>query len=261
MASFVTHEASEMKKLLSEKEELDDQVATAKIEKLTAELQGRDLDDHFDPVERIIDGFHHFKINKFDKCPELFQHLAEGQWPKFMVFACSDSRVCPSHVLNFQPGQAFMFRNIANLVPPFDKLRYSGVGAAIEYATLSLEVENILVIGHSRCGGINRLMSHDHQYPEDGSSPFDFIDEWLKIGIPAKAKVKATSSHLTPEEQLVECEKEAVNLSLINLLTYPYVRMGLANKKLRLMGGYYDFVNGTFKLWEFESRFSPPIPI
>ncbi|GMP47902.1 hypothetical protein CsSME_00015467 [Camellia sinensis var. sinensis] len=84
------------------------------------------------PVEIIRRGFLHFKATEFDK------ELAEGQKPQFLVFACSDSRVCPSRVLDFKPGQAFMARNIANLVPGFNKLRYSGVGAVIEYAVAAL---------------------------------------------------------------------------------------------------------------------------
>jgi len=235
-----------LKKFLSNK----DDVAVAQIEKLITGLQETDLNE-FDPVKRILEGFRHFKINKFDKHPELYEKLAEGQWPKFLVFACSDSRVCPSHILDFQPGEAFMVRNIANMVPAFDKLKYSGVGAAIEYAVSVLEVQNILVIGHSRCGGIKRLMTH----PEDNSAPFDFIDEWVKIGLPAKVKVQAEFGDLPLENQCKHCEKESVKLSLCNLETYPYVQMGLANKKLRLMGGYYDFVHGKFELLEFEPCF------
>ncbi|KAF7838333.1 carbonic anhydrase 2-like [Senna tora] len=84
-----------------------------------------------------------------------------------MVFACSDSRVSPTMILNFQPGEAFMVRNIANMVPPFDQVRYTGVGAILEYGITALKIPNIVVIGHSRCGGIQRLMTH----PEDGSHP------------------------------------------------------------------------------------------
>ncbi|KAM3703869.1 hypothetical protein ACB094_04G133800 [Castanea mollissima] len=227
-----------------------DDVVVAQIEKLITGLKKTDLNE-CDPVKRILEGFEHFKINKFDKYPELYKKLAEGQWPKFLVFACSDSRVCPSHILDFQPGEAFMVRNIANMVPAFDKLKYSGVGAAIEYAVSVLEVQNILVIGHSRCGGIKRLMTH----PEDNSTPFDFIDEWVKIGLPAKVKVQAEVGDLPLEDQCKHCEKESVKLSLRNLETYPYVQMGMANKKLRLMGGYYDFVHGKFELLEFEPHF------
>uniref|UniRef100_A0A0D3AG72 Carbonic anhydrase n=2 Tax=Brassica oleracea TaxID=3712 RepID=A0A0D3AG72_BRAOL len=134
MGSESYQEAIEaLTKLLIEKEELKT-VAAAKVEQITAELKTGEL--------------------------------AKGQSPKYMVFACSDSRVCPSHVLNFQPGDAFVVRNIANMVPPFDKAKYGGVGAAIEYAVLHLKVENIVVIGHSACGGIKGLMS----FPLDGNN-------------------------------------------------------------------------------------------
>jgi carbonic anhydrase len=199
----------------------------------------------FDPVERIKDGFLHFKREKYDADPELYSALAEGQEPKFLVFACSDSRVCPSHVLNFQPGEAFMLRNIANIVPPFDKVKYSGVGAVIEYAVVHLKVENIVVMGHSRCGGIKALMD----LPEDGTASNDFIDEWVKICWPARVKVKTELPCASTDDQLTACEKEAVNLSLANLLTYPFVRDALVSKKLSLKGGYYNFVDGTFELW------------
>ncbi|KAE8686581.1 Carbonic anhydrase [Hibiscus syriacus] len=122
-----------LSKLLSEKADLGS-VAAEKIKQVTAELEAAAADP-----------------TKFDP---------------FLVFACSDSRVCPSHVLDFQPGEAFMVRNIANMVPPYDKKKHSGVGAAIEYAVLHLKVENIVVIGHSCCGGIKGLMS----IPDDGTT-------------------------------------------------------------------------------------------
>ncbi|GMN20909.1 hypothetical protein TIFTF001_047194 [Ficus carica] len=188
-------------------EQLKSEVATTDLKKLTiGEKEGHEEvaaeeTDHcasFDPVKRIIKG----------KYPDCFSQLAQGQHPKFLVFACSDSRVSPSHILNFQPGEAFMARNIANLVPSFNKLRYSGVGAIIEYAVAELKVENILVIGHSRCGGIARLMSH----PEDDSVPYDFIDDWVQIALPAKAKVKAEYGHLPSEKQLEICAQKVTLL-------------------------------------------------
>ncbi|XP_057745110.1 carbonic anhydrase, chloroplastic-like [Arachis stenosperma] len=86
--------------------------------------------------ERIKAGFIHFKKEKYDKNPALYGELAKGQAPKFIVFACSDSRVCPSHVLDFQPGEAFVVRNVANIVPPYDQTKYAGAGFAIEYTVL-----------------------------------------------------------------------------------------------------------------------------
>ncbi|XP_015065923.1 carbonic anhydrase, chloroplastic [Solanum pennellii] len=245
-----------LEKLLSEKAELGP-VAAARVDQITAELKSADGGKAFDPVEHMKAGFIHFKTEKYDTNPALYGELAKGQSPKFMVFACSDSRVCPSHVLNFQPGEAFMVRNIANMVPAYDKVRYSGVGAAIEYAVLHLKVENIVVIGHSACGGIKGLMS----LPEDGSESTAFIEDWVKICLPAKAKVLADHGGKEFAHQCTACEKEAVNVSLGNLLTYPFVREGLVKKTLALKGGYYDFVKGGFELWGLEFGLSPPLSV
>ncbi|XP_030492788.2 carbonic anhydrase 2 [Cannabis sativa] len=209
---------------------------------------GQDLNDCFDPVQKIVHGFKHFLSNKFHKYPCMFNELKETQHPKFLVFACSDSRVSPSHILNFQPGEAFMARNIGNLIPSFNKLKGSGVGSIIEYAVEELKVENILVIGHSHCGGVKRLMSH----PEDGSAPFNFIDDWVSIAQAAKDKVIVEHKNLSFEEQCEICAEEAVNVSLKNLHSYPFVQRGVEEKKITLRGGYYDFVAGSFKLWELE---------
>ncbi|CAK9182739.1 unnamed protein product [Ilex paraguariensis] len=242
-----------LKKLLSEKGELE-VFAAAKINQLTAELEAT-ADKPFNPVEKIKTGFAHFKKEKFEKNPALYGELAKGQSPKFLVFACSDSRVCPSHILDFQPGEAFIVRNIANMVPPYDQTKYSGVGAAIEYAVLHLKVENIVVIGHSCCGGIKGLMS----IPDDGTTASDFIENWVKICLPAKAKVKAECGGLDFTEQCTNLEKEAVNISLGNLLTYPFVKEGAAKKTLSLKGGHYDFVKGSFELWSLDFGLSPSV--
>ncbi|OAY70865.1 Carbonic anhydrase, chloroplastic [Ananas comosus] len=163
-----------------------------------------------EPVERLRSGFDYFKKEIYEKKHELFSQLAEGQSPKFMVFACADSRVCPSVVLNFQPGEAFTVRNIANMVPPYDQTKYAGVGAAID----------------------------------------DFIEDWVKICTPARDKVKKEYASLPFADQCTKCEKEAVNVSLENLKTYPFVKEGLEKKTLKLIGGHYDFVKGNFETWE-----------
>jgi len=242
-----------LSKLLSVKADLGG-VAAARIKQITAELEAVGS-KQFDPVERIKTGFVHFKKEKFEKDPALYGELAKGQSPKFLVFACSDSRVCPSHVLNFQPGEAFVVRNIANMVPPYDTTKYSGVGAAIEYAVLHLKVENIVIIGHSCCGGIKGLMS----IPDDGTIASEFIEHWVKICSPAKAKVKAEYSELSFHEQCTNCEKEAVNVSLGNLLTYPFVRDSVVKQTVALKGAHYDFVKGTFELWDLDFKIIPSL--
>ncbi|XP_047968107.1 carbonic anhydrase 2-like isoform X2 [Salvia hispanica] len=238
-----------LKKLLSEKVELEGAAAT-KVNQMLTELTAKSA---LDPLARLQAGFQHFKKENYEKNPALYEELSQGQTPKFMVFACSDSRVCPSHILNFQPGEAFMVRNIASMVPPYDQKKYSGVGAAIEYAVIHLKVENILVIGHSCCGGIKGLMS----IPDDGTIQSDFIEEWVNICKVAKAKVRIECKDLDFGEQCSHLEKEAVNVSLGNLLTYPFVREGVEKKTLSLKGGHYDFVKGAFKLWNLDFNLSP----
>ncbi|OMO81463.1 Carbonic anhydrase [Corchorus capsularis] len=233
--------------LISVKEGLDEKVQ-GKVEKLIAELQGTVPPslEPFDPdAQKLELGFDFFKNNIFDKNREYFRELAEAQHPKFLVFACSDSRVSPSIVLNFKLGEAFIGRNIANMVPQFDQWRHTEIGSVIEYAVKELGVENILVMGHSHCGGIARLM----ELP-DHSCSHDFIDEWVKIGLPAKQKVKEEANHLPEEEQLRLLEKESVENSMANLLTYPFVRNAVENGSITLRGGYYNFDNGTFQQWK-----------
>ncbi|XP_075105750.1 carbonic anhydrase, chloroplastic-like isoform X3 [Nicotiana tabacum] len=189
-------------------------VVAERIDEITTELQTTGCNS-FDPVQRIKTGFYYFKTEIYDKNPELFEKLKKGQEPK---------------------------------------TKYSGVGAVIEYAVVHLKVENILVIGHSACGGIKALM----ELPEDGSESTDFIEDWVKIGLPAKAKVLAEHGDKTFKEQVKYCEKEAVNVSLANLLTYPFVSDALVNKTLALKGGYYDFMKGRFELWGLNFGLSDP---
>ncbi|XP_031496061.1 carbonic anhydrase 2-like [Nymphaea colorata] len=201
-------------------------------------------------LDKLRQGFEHFKKEVYQQQPDTFQQLSQGQSPKYMVFACSDSRVCPSNIMQLQPGEAFMVRNIANMVPPYDQTRYGGVGAALEYAILHLKVANIIVVGHSRCGGIKGLMS----IKSDGSTSSDFIEEWVKICASAMENVKAHHANLSFAEQCTKCEVEAVNVSLNNLLSYPFVKQALANKSLTLYGGYYNFVDCSLDLWEANQK-------
>ncbi|XP_047053027.1 carbonic anhydrase, chloroplastic-like isoform X2 [Lolium rigidum] len=197
-------------------------------------------------VERLQTGFQKFKTDVYDKKPDLFEPLKAGQAPKYMVFACADSRVCPSVTLGLEPGEAFTVRNIANMVPAYCKNKYAGIGSAIEYAVCALKVEVIVVIGHSCCGGIKALLS----LKDGADDSFHFVEDWVRIGHPAKMKVKKECSSLSFDEQCAVLEKEAVNTSLQNLKTYPFVTEGVANGTLKLVGGHYDFVSGKFDTWE-----------
>ncbi|KAF3644477.1 Beta carbonic anhydrase 5, chloroplastic [Capsicum annuum] len=191
--------------------------------------------------------FLNFKKDKYLKNLEHFRSLADEQSPKFLVISCADSRVCPSNILGFQPGEAFVVRNIANLVPPYET-GPSETKAALEFSVNTLKVKNILVIGHSRCGGIRALMSMDN---ETGSS---FIRNWVIVGKSARATTKAVASNLSFDQQCKHCEKESVNGSLMNLLTYPWIKDKVNKGELLIHGGYYDFVDCSFEKWTLENN-------
>lgn len=191
--------------------------------------------------------FLNFKKDKYLKNLDHFQSLADEQSPKFLVISCADSRVCPSNILGLQPGEAFVVRNIANLVPPYEN-GPSETKAALEFSVNTLKVENILVIGHSRCGGIRALMSMDD---ETNSS---FIRSWVVNGKSARTSTKAVASNLSFDQQCKHCEKESVNCSLMNLLTYPWIKDKVNKGELLIHGGYYDFIDCSFEKWTFENN-------
>ncbi|KAH1145756.1 hypothetical protein GLYMA_15G057700v4 [Glycine max] len=207
-----------------------------------------DAEDGCDIFNDLKDRFLSFKKNKYMKNIEQFENLAKVQTPKFMVIACADSRVCPSNVLGFQPGEAFMIRNVANLVPTFES-GPSETNAALEFAVNSLLVENILVIGHSCCGGIRALMGM-----QDDDVERSFIKSWVIVGKNARKKAKAAASNFSFDEQCKHCEKESINHSLLNLLTYPWIEEKVANGELSIHGGYYDFTDCSFEKWTLDYR-------
>lgn len=198
------------------------------------------------PFSDMKQQFLHFKRDKYLANIEHFQSLAQNPTPKFTVIACADSRVCPSNILGLQPGQAFMVRNVANLVPPFES-GFSETKAALEFSVNTLQVENILIIGHSCCRGIEALMSMPDE--EDSRS---FIRSWVIVGKNAKLSTKAVASDLSFDQQCRHCEQESINRSLMNLLTYPWIEEKAAQGELALHGGYYDFTNCTFEKWTLD---------
>uniref|UniRef100_A0A0E0FQ11 carbonic anhydrase n=1 Tax=Oryza nivara TaxID=4536 RepID=A0A0E0FQ11_ORYNI len=167
-------------------------------------------DKGMNAVERFKTGFENFRNTIYDKRPELFERLKTGQSPKYMVFSCADSRVCPTLTFGLQPGEAFTVRNIASMVPAYDKRGQCSIGSAIEYAVVVLKVECIIVIGHSCCGGIKELLS----LKEDRPNTFHFVDDWVKIGLAAKKKVERENMLLPFDDQCTVLEKKSAVLSV-----------------------------------------------
>ena len=165
--------------------------------------------------------------------------MSKGQSPKALMIACSDSRIDPSLKFGEEPGELFIVRNVANLVPPFDPDGHAhGTSAALEFAVRSLKVENVIVMGHARCGGIKSLM--------DTPQADDFLAAWMKIAMPAREKALKTSTEPFVAQRC--CEQEAVRLSLENLLTFPWVKEALDAGKLTTHGWYFDLETATLPI-------------
>lgn len=204
-------------------------------------------------IAKLLAGFRRFQKNYFRGDTELFDQLKEGQQPITLVIACSDSRVDPALLLDCAPGDLFVVRNVANLVPPYEPdAGYHGVSAALEYAVCSLKVPHIIVLGHSQCGGIESLM----QASGDGAG--EFLGRWVNIAAPARDEVLESLASKPPEVRHRACEQAAILLSLDNLLTFPWVRQRAEQGDLLLHGWYFDLLRGELSSYEAESgEFQP----
>ncbi|CAI9104111.1 OLC1v1002724C2 [Oldenlandia corymbosa var. corymbosa] len=207
------------------------------------------VENELDPFSEMKQRFLSFKKEQYLENMEYFENLAKEQKPKFMVIACADSRVCPSSILGFQPGEAFVVRNIANLVPPYQN-GPTEANAALEFAVNFLEVQNILVVGHSCCGGIKALMS----MTDDDLTSSNFIPNWVRNGKPARIRTQANASSLDFDQQCQHCEKVSINQSLLNLLSYPWIEEKVAKRRISIHGGYYNFVDCTFEKWTLDYK-------
>lgn len=204
-----------------------------------------------DVIEKLKKGFKNFKKTEYNQKPDLYAKLAEGQEPKVMMITCADSRVCPTMLHGLEAGEAFIVRNVANLVPPCGGSgEHHGTSAAIEFAVTVLQVDRIVVMGHSNCGGIRALMTRDVYSG-------DFVGSWVRIGLPAKKKALSLMAGKPFDEQCKFCEQEAVNVSLANLLTFPFIEERVKAGKLHIYGMHYDFIEGQLTSWEIEHEEVP----
>ena len=189
-------------------------------------------------IKKLIDGFYRFRARHYERDGTPFKQLVrEGQSPKVMVIACCDSRVDPAIVTDCDPGDLFVVRNVANLVPPYETTgHYHGTSAALEFAVRFLGVRHVVVLGHARCGGIRALL----QGVDGGDDRSQFIQPWMEIA--TEARRKATGGRTTPVSAEVEraCEQAAIEVSLNNLLTFPWIRRRIESRQMWLHGWYFD---------------------
>ncbi|WP_243450988.1 carbonic anhydrase [Sphingosinicella sp. CPCC 101087] len=193
-------------------------------------------------INELIEGYRRFRRSGWAAQRERWAELAEGQRPKVMVIACSDSRVDPAQIFDARPGEIFVVRNVANLVPPFETdSAYHGVSAALEFAVTQLEVEDVVVMGHGFCGGCAAALTG--QFDHAGHGEGQFIAHW--IGMLSAARESIRSRHPSLDRQaFLEMELEGVRLSLTNLRTFPWVREREETKRLSLHGAYFAIDNG-----------------
>lgn len=208
-------------------------------------------------INKLVDGYRRFHNHYFAaESRELFDELMLGQKPSTLVIACSDSRVDPAIVMDCKPGDLFVVRNVANLVPPYEKGGgYHGVSAALEFAVCALAVEHIIVLGHRQCGGIKALFEG---IPEglDG----EFIKPWVNMAKRAADRVREDHLHATDDEKLCHCEMAGILVSLENLLTFPFIQKQLEQKQLKLHGWYFDIGSGEMHAYNEEKlKFEPLI--
>ncbi|HXU94161.1 MAG TPA: carbonic anhydrase [Gallionella sp.] len=190
----------------------------------------------------LIEGFHRFREQHFTDDDALYRQLVqEGQAPKILVVACCDSRVDPALVLDCAPGDLFVIRNVANLVPP-EESRSSGrhgTSAALEYGVKTLGVEHIIVLGHAHCGGIRALMSGQRTGETDS-----FINSWMRLAEDARAGAERDMAGATLEERERAIEQRAILGSLDNLRTFSSIRERIEQGTLTLHGWYFDMEHG-----------------
>jgi carbonic anhydrase len=207
-------------------------------------------------VPALVNGYRRFQANLNPPESDLYRSLAEeGQAPKTMVIACCDSRVDPAAIFSAGPGQLFIVRNVANLVPPFEPHGdYHGTSAALEFAVTGLEVETILVMGHARCGGVRAFLKGHHEQ----SAKRGFIDRWMSLLNTARKRVLRETAGGSIESAQMALEQASVRQSIENLKTFPFIKDRLANGRLRLRGAYFDIADGKLLALDPESdRFGP----
>lgn len=194
--------------------------------------------------QRLIDGYRAFHSNRLKLEQERFRELAElGQKPLTMIIGCADSRVSPEVIFDVRPGELFVIRNVANLVPPYaPDDRVHGVSAALEFAVQALKVENIVVLGHARCGGIR---AYAEQSPALSSG--DFIGKWVSLIKPASEKLGPRNGQEL-DAYLTRLEHASILAGLDNLRSFPWIKTQVQNKALNLCAAYFDVANGQLSI-------------
>lgn len=199
--------------------------------------------------QRLVEGYRSFVSGRLEEERQRLRLLADsGQRPKIMLIGCCDSRAAPEIIFDAPPGELFVVRNVANLVPPYaPDGEYHATSAALEFAVQVLKVEHIVVMGHGRCGGIAAALAPD----APPLSPGDFIGKWMSLLGPAVATLAGTSL-MTAAERQRALERISIRHSIANLRTFPYIAELERRGRLALHGAWFDIATG--ELWVMNSE-------
>ena len=194
--------------------------------------------------QQLIDGYRAFLIGRLRHEQDRYRDLGEsGQSPEVMVIGCCDSRVSPEVIFDSRPGELFVVRNVANIVPPYaPDQRAHGVSAALEFGVGILRIKHIVVLGHAQCGGVKA-------FAEDAEplSPGDFIGNWMKLMAPAADKVGPRGA-LSAADYLTRLEQANVVNSLENLMTFPRLRKLVERGQVVIHGAYFGVATGQLSV-------------
>jgi carbonic anhydrase len=195
-------------------------------------------------TDKLFEGYQRFREGYFEKNKDRLEQLALSQAPEVAIVSCCDSRVDPGILFDADPGEIFVIRNVANLVPPYETTgNYHGTSAALEFAVTCLKVKQIVILGHANCGGIKSLMENETSFQAEG-----FIDSWMNLAAKAKKEVLEREDLHDMQQKIHACEKTAVNHSLQNLMLYPWIKDRVEAGELELLGCFYDLRNGELQI-------------
>jgi len=200
--------------------------------------------------DRLIEGYREFRAGDFKDQKALYEKLGtHGQNPKVMLIACSDSRADPSDIFNAYPGEMFVLRNVANIVPPSNTTdNFEGVAAAIEYAVTVLKIEALVIMGHESCGGIQGCLDGMGHDPDAG-----YVGKWVSIINNVRDRVLARN---LPDDQIsFEMELEGIRQSMTNLMTFLFVREAVESGRLKLQGAYFSIIQAKLMMSDDAGKF------
>lgn len=206
------------------------------------------------PPEPLRHGYARFRRERYPSEAKRYEQMALGQSPRTMVIACADSRVDPATIFSAAPGELFVVRNVAALVPPYEtSAGYHGTSAAVEFAVTGVHVKHIVVLGHGLCGGISASLKAAENRPVG-----DFIEPWVDLLSDIRDEVVDDETLVTPDSRQRELEHRAVAHSLKNLRTFPFVNEAIKSGQLTVHGAWFSIGEGQLHWLDAETEeFTP----